>query len=244
MRKFFKFDCENNQKEITISGEDARHISRSLRMKGGDKVCVCNGTGYDIHCTIALIDRENVYLTVEGVEKGESEPKYGAVLFQALAKSDKMDTIVQKAVECGVTEIIPFESKYCIAKIGDGIKNKLNRWRKISLEAAKQCGRCIVPKISEPVSYAQAVLECSKGECSFICYEEERGLKLGSVAKPMKNEYRFMIGPEGGFSEEEIKFANENGVVSVGLGKRILRCETASSFVLACLCMENELRDY
>lgn len=243
MQKFFVFDCENDQKEITIGGDDAVHISRSLRMKIGDSLIVCDGRGNDFSCVIKSITASDVTLDVLSVTKSDAEPPYRAVLYQALAKSDKMDTIVQKAVETGVAKIVPFESRYCIAKIAGGAKNKLVRWRRIALEAAKQCGRGIVPEISEPVAFSEALEEAAKAQCPFICYEDEKTAKLGAVAPKGKKEYSFFIGPEGGFSEEEIAAAAQKGIPSAGLGKRILRTETASSFVLACLCMENELQN-
>ena len=243
MQKFFVFDCENDQKEIVISGDDANHISRSLRMKTGDALTVCDGRGNDFSCVIGSITKTDVTLEVLSVSKSASEPSYKATLYQALAKSDKMDAIVQKAVETGVARIVPFESRFCIAKIGDGAKNKLARWRRIALEAAKQCGRGIVPEISEPVTYREALEEAAKSECPFICYEDENTVLLGEAAPKGKKEYSFFIGPEGGFSPEEVADAARKGIPSAGLGKRILRTETASSFVLACLCMENELQN-
>lgn len=243
MQKFFVFDCEIDQKEICVTGDDANHISRSLRMRTGDALTVCDGKGNDFSCVIETITRDTVVLSVSGVSRSLSEPCYEAVLYQALAKSDKMDTIVQKAVETGVTKIVPFESRCCVARIGGGAGNKLARWRRIAHEAAKQCGRGIIPEICEPVDFRTAVDAAAESECAFICYEDEKTIPLGRVAVPGRKRYDFLIGPEGGFTPEEVSEANGRGIKSVGLGHRILRCETASSFVLACLCMENELRE-
>ena len=153
-----------------------------------------------------------------------------------------MDYVVQKAVEFGVAEIVPFESSRCIARVRDDRSGKkLERWRRIALEAAKQCGRGIIPRIGEPVGYAEA-LERAAGAAGekFICYENARGANITSLSRAA--EYSFFIGPEGGFSEEEIALAERKGIPAVGLGNRILRCESASGFVLACLCFIAELQ--
>ena len=240
MQKFFTNSRDIEQTELTLCGADARHICFSLRMAAGEKIVVCDGEGTDCLCELVRLTGETVTVRVIERRPSDTEPPYRAVLYQALAKGDKMDYIVQKATEFGVTEIVPFESARCIARIKEGKEKKTARWQRIAEEAAKQCGRGRIPRVCDPVEYRRAVgRAASDGGKMFVCYENERTRSISSVGKCAS--YSFFIGPEGGFEEEEIRFAEAAGAVTVGLGNRILRCESASGFVLACLSFMNEL---
>ena len=154
-----------------------------------------------------------------------------------------METLIQKAVECGVSEIVPFASEHCVVKLdAQGGKKKQERWQKIAHSAAEQSGRGIVPTVREPIPFAQAVREAAQAQVRFLCYEGERSQTMGEVLTPQAESIAFLIGPEGGFSQKEVVLAKEAGLPSVGLGKRILRTETASTFVLSALVFHYELQ--
>ena len=241
MQRFFISGREIEQNELVITGDNARHISYSLRMAPGELIAVCDGAGNDCICEITSITRDAVYARVTERKRCEAEPPYRAVLYQSLAKGEKMDLIVQKATEFGVSEIVPVESARCIARIREGgAEKKIARWSRIAEEAAKQCGRGVIPVIADPMSFADAVERASGSPgCSFICYENERTRSVRDLARSA--EYSFFIGPEGGYEESEAAAAASAGIVPVTLGRRILRCESASGFVLACLSCLNEL---
>ena len=234
---------DDGSKTVMICGEDALHIVRSLRMKAGEKLDVCDMTRREYSCVITEVG-ETVFADVVSEKDSDTEPPYTAVLYQALVKGDKFDTVVQKAVECGVTKIIPVLTDRCVVRLDKkGAAKKAERWQRIALEAAKQCGRSIIPVIGELMTFKEAVDDAAKADIPLFCYEAERGYTLSEALAGAKQqpEISVFIGSEGGFSVSEAEYAENHGLKSVGLGKRILRTETASSFVLACLCYEFEL---
>ena len=230
---------EINGSVAVITGEDAKHISRSLRMKLGDEVTVCDGEMTDYKGVITGFTSDTVQLEITSKERSGSEAPYKARLFMALPKSDKMELIIQKAVELGVYQIVPFLSERCISRPdgASGVK-KVERWNKIALGAAQQSGRGIIPTVHGIVSYKEALEMAKDDEARFICYEceEENGLYqklLGMNEKEKCGRISFFVGAEGGFSREEVELAKGCSIASVTLGKRILRCETAPMFVLS-----------
>ncbi len=229
---------------ITLEGESAQHISRSLRMSAGERIVVCDTEKNEYECVLESFSASTVTAKIEDVRRSVSEPGYRVTVYQACPKSDKMDTIVQKAVELGAYEIVAFMSDRCIARYDSkGFEKKCERWQKISLEAAKQSGRGYVPIVRWLPDLKSAVGQMTKGGAAFMCYEDESALTLKEYVRENGNEDRFsfLIGPEGGFSEKEAEYCRQNGVSTVGLGKRILRTETASGYVLSCLSYEKEL---
>lgn len=233
---------------VTISGEDAHHISRSLRMAAGEKIVVCPSDGSDCgrvehHCVLTRFDGTTVDACVEQTLPCRGEPPYFVRLYVALSKADKLETVIQKAVECGASEIIPFVSARCIVKPGDGEEKKQLRRQRIAAEAAKQCGRGLIPHVALPISYAAMLREASGADLPLFCYEDEQALTLpAAVARTeMVRTVSLVVGSEGGFSPEEAAAARDAGLVPVGLGARILRCETAPVFALACLSYALEL---
>lgn len=239
MQRFFVNSRDIDQNELVLTGNNAKHISFSLRMAPGERIVVCDGKGTDYLCEISRFTSDSVFCHVIERFPNKAEPPYRAVLYQALAKGEKMDYIIQKAVEFGVSEIVPFESSRCIAKLREGTaEKKIVRWQRIAEEAAKQCGRGFIPTVYEPMSFARAISSCGEG-VAFMCYESEEQCSISELEKAEK--YSFFIGPEGGFSREEVEQTRAAGILSVSLGKRILRTESASGFVLACLSYKNEL---
>ena len=247
MQKFFVRASDIADGYVTVAGSDGLHISRSLRMAKGDALTVCDMQRREYDCVIEDFvgsRRTDVLLKITGVRESDTEPPCSITVYQALPKADKMDFIVQKAVELGAAAVIPVLSERIVSRPDErSLDKKLARWRRISKEAAVQCGRGTLPEIGAALSCEDALDAMSGYDLSFLCYEGEgvtplpeviSGLKGGSVA--------FMIGAEGGFSAAEVSAAAGKGIPLAGLGKRILRCETASGFVLSCLAYETELR--
>lgn len=252
MPRFFvpkeNFDFENNK--VSIIGEDARHISFSLRKAVGDRITVSNGVDAEYECVLERFENEKVFCRIESAKELETEPPFIAKIYQALPKGDKLDTIIQKSTECGASLIGTFESEFCIAKEkSDSAERKLERRRRIAYEAAKQCGRGKIPEVCATVDFKTAVREASKADIPIFCYEGDGTAPLGELLRYSRKkidgkkcpEISVIIGSEGGFSPEEANFAKENGMLMAGLGRRILRCETVAGFVLACLVYELEL---
>ena len=224
---------------VVINGEDASHISRSLRMKTGDALTLCDMNNTDYFCVIESIDSDSVTVRVREKGRSKSEMPCRTVLYQAVAKGEKMDVIVQKAVELGVCEIVPVESERCVAKIPpDAEEKKIRRWQKIAKEASGQCGRGVIPRVMPKMSYAEAVKRMKQSPLALLCYEGENTVPLGTLFDLDENapaEISFFIGPEGGISPDEVRLALENGIRACGLGPRILRTETASSYMLSAI---------
>ncbi len=237
MPKFFLPNELFGGDTVTFDGQTARHVAYSLRMAVGDEITLCDMSGNKYDCVIEAFTKESVTAKVLSSEKAPGEPPCKIILFQALAKGEKMDYIVQKATELGVCEIVPFESQNCIAKSDKkGDLAKTERRIKIAIDAAGQCGRGRIPEISETVSFKEALGKLSECELGFLCYEGEGTLPLKELLpKDSPLEIAFMIGPEGGFSKSEVQTARELGISLAGLGKRILRTETASLYVLSSL---------
>ena len=240
MHHFFVEPSQIQEKEIRITGSDVNHIKNVLRMKPGEQICIC--TGQDINeyfCEIRVIEADEVVADVLEVWKSEKELESRIVLFQGLPKSDKMELIIQKSVELGVSEIVPVSTARTVVKL-DAKKeqSKLKRWAGISESAAKQSGRMIVPEISSVMSLKEALQYAQNLDVKMIPYELAKGMAhtreiMGGI-QPGQTVGIF-IGPEGGFEEKEIQMAMECGVQPVTLGRRILRTETAGLVTLAML---------
>ena len=232
--------------QVSIVGKDAHHVARSLRMAVGEEITVCDTDGREYLCQIASFDEDiEVIAKIISVSESENEPKIYIRLFQALPKGDKLDTIIQKAVECGASEIIPFQSERCVVKIKDAAEDrKTERRRRIAVEAAKQCRRSRLPDVCSAISFENAIELATESDLCLFCYEGEGTLPLGEILRScstLPRSVSIVVGSEGGFSEAEARLAAEKGATMTGLGKRILRTETASGFVLACLVMVSEL---
>lgn len=242
---------------ISITGDDAHHISRSLRMAAGEHVTVSDMRGNEYDCVLEKFLDGCVRARIDVSRISDAEPKFRAHLYQAIPKGDKLDSIIQKSVECGVFSVTTFESERCIVKESVTDEKRLLRRQRIALEAAKQSRRGIVPQIYPTISYKQMLDEASRSDIRLFCYEGEGTQPLGHVLKGVSSALRartgctpcgdepvsisVVIGSEGGFSPLEAKTALDRGFSLVGLGKRILRTETASAFVLSCIVYESEL---
>lgn len=241
MQRFFVTPEAVTAGTVRIHGADAHHIAYSLRMRKGDFLSVCLPDKRLLSCTITDFGDGFVLARIDGESICTSEPPYRVRLYQALPKGDKMETIVQKAVECGVFSITPFESSRCIAKAGNAPEKKRERLGRIALEAAKQCGRGMLPEVRPILSFDAMLQEASQASIPLFCYEAEGTEPLGTLLRRRGDDITVVIGAEGGFSPEEASEAERHGMLLCGLGPRILRCETASGFVLAALSFCREL---
>lgn len=221
------FTNEINEDNITITGSDANHIGRSLRMKKGEEITICcNGTDYN--CVINSITPDTVYLDLISKNICAAEPNVNVTLFQAVPKTDKLEYIIQKSVELGVSRIVPVLTRRCVSRPDEkDFLKKLPRLQKIAEQAAKQSGRGIIPEITPLVDYKKALGMMSELERTVILYEEQGGISFRDVDFHDVKTVGLVVGSEGGFDSEEAEAAVRSGAVRVWLGKRILRCETA-----------------
>lgn len=250
MPRFFIQREQVFEDTIRLRGEDAHHIARSLRMAVGDSLTVCDMQGREYECTIESFDEDReVLVHICSSAQSEREPRCRMTVFQALPKGDKLDTVIQKAVECGAYSVVPFESERCVVRVKtEAEARKTERRQKIAAEAAKQCGRSVIPQVTPTVSFDEMLSQASKCDVRLFCYEGDGTETLGVVLKSFQEKLletdttvSVVIGSEGGFSQKEVERAKESGLVPIGLGKRILRTETASGFVLSCLVYVTEL---
>ena len=225
--RYPRFFTENiSDTAAVLSGDDAKHAIQVLRMREGDYAVICDGSGYDYLSQLEHAGSECVFNVLEKT-RNEAEPSVHVRLFQAMPKSDKMEFIVQKAVECGVCEIIPFFSKRCVSRPDKKqMQKKTERYRRIAYEAAKQCGRGIIPTVGEAVEFSD-VINMYSAENTGILFYECAELPLKEAVTQFKTNIDIIIGSEGGFEEVEAAKLSEQGYIPVSLGKRILRCETA-----------------
>ncbi len=222
---------------IRITGEDAHHITHVLRTRIGEGLTVCDEVGM-VYETELVQPGAEVLLRVLESHPADTEPPYRATVYQGLAKGDKMETVIQKAVEIGASVIVPVATSRAVVKLDEkDARRKVERWQKIAHEAAKQCGRGIIPTVAPVMTFKEAVQDAAKADLPLFCYEGDGTRSVTALCREtaMPKTISLFIGPEGGFSEEEAAFAGEAGMRLCGLGKRILRTETASGVVLACL---------
>ena len=231
MPRFFINTSKVNEASICIEGDDARHIARALRMAVGDVITVCDENGTEYEAELTKIRDEACEARIISSCASKSEPGYKITLFMAYPKGDKLETVIQKAVELGAHRIVPFESSRCIKRPAkDKAEQRTERLTKIAEAAAKQCGRATLPSVSLPLFYKEAIELGAKADLPIFCYEGESAQSLKEVLKTAKKEtatISVVVGSEGGFSEDEARFAEEAGFKIANLGPRILRCETA-----------------
>ncbi|MGN0651051.1 MAG: 16S rRNA (uracil(1498)-N(3))-methyltransferase [Oscillospiraceae bacterium] len=234
-----RFFTENIDETAVVSGEDAKHISQVLRMRGGDFAVLCDGRGRDYLCRLSHVGAECVFDVLESAPN-PAEPTIYVRLFQAMPKGDKMDFIVQKAVECGASEIIPIMTKRCVSRPdAKQLAKKTERWNRIAYEAAKQCGRGIIPKVGETADIS-ALKNMLSPDNTGILFYECAFLPLKKAVGEIKRNVDIVIGSEGGFEPAEAEALAAAGFIPVSLGKRILRCETAP---IAALCVLMNITD-
>lgn len=248
MQRYFVAPEQFGPEQVTIDGEDARHIAKVMRGKAGDKLIVSDGVSREALAEISSIEIGEIIVDIlESLEMAH-EPRIKITVAQSLPKGDKLETVIQKCTEIGAVAFAPFLSERTIVQYDERKENKrLERWRKICKEAAEQAHRNIVPAVHAPLSWKLLLQSFCDYDAVYFCYEKEEGLQLRSAAAPWLSalapespgRVMIVVGPEGGFSPEECHAAEEAGAVPVGLGRRILRCETAGMVAAACILYES-----
>lgn len=251
MPKFFVNEEQINNQEIKIQGTDVNHIKNVLREKIGSELIICNEkTGQDYLCEIKEIKEENIICNIKEKLLNNAESNIKVTIMQGLPKADKMELIIQKSVELGVNNIIPIEMKRCVVKLKDKDKiKKIERWQKISVVAAKQSGRNIIPEINQVENLKNICETFENYDIVLLAYENEKENTIKNELKQLKEKNQnknedvkiaILIGPEGGITEEEVEIAKKKGAKIITLGKRILRTETVALNVLSIIMYELE----
>ena len=246
MQQFFVEDTQVGREFITITGADVNHIKHALRMKTGEKIRVSSKSGADYFCVITELAEHFVQADILKEEAASTELSGKIYLFQGIPKGTRMEFVIEKAVELGVYEIIPVDMKYCVVKL-DKKKEaaRISRWQKLAEAAAKQSKRSRIPNIHSVLSFQEAFAYASQYDICLLPYENAKGMQtakeaLQSIKKG--NSISVMIGPEGGFSEEEISIAKDS-MQMISLGRRILRTDTAGIAILSMLMLKFEMEE-
>ena len=240
MYQFFVEEEQVHSDSISITGGDVNHIKNVLRMKNGEKIRVSSKSGQAYFCHISSILDDEVIAAIDSADETGTELDNHIVLYQGLPKGDKMELIIQKAVELGVSEIVPVAMKNCVVKLDEKkAAKKLQRWQAIAESAAKQSKRTVIPTVKQPVTYREALKIASELDITLVPYENERGMDATrEIMGQLKagQTIGVVVGPEGGFAPEEIALVDEHATMHrISLGRRILRTETAGLAALAML---------
>ena len=231
MTRLFVDEVLSDQRTLELNEEDSHYISQVLRMRTGEEITVVDGMGLEYLCSVSEIGKKKVILDVGEGRENKSEPPFKVTLFQSVSKGERMDLTIQKATELGVYEIVPVLSERCVVKLDKDTKGKIDRWQKIALEASRQSGRGIVPKVTSPMNFSEAIDKIESFDLALFPWEEETEKGLKSALREFKGErIALFVGPEGGYEQKE---ADD--------GPRILRTETAGSAVLAMIVYETEI---
>lgn len=239
MYRFFVPEENLREKQIVIQGDDVNHIKNVLRMPVGERVTISCGKGVDYVCSIAKLGEHEIVLDIQEKQPVKTELPVEIILFQALPKKDKMELVIQKAIELGVSRVVPVKAKRCVVKLDDKKEEKkITRWQAIAEAAAKQSGRGIIPEIHSVLGFEQALAMAEKLATVLIPYElcenmtdSVQAMKKAAAGKSIG----IFIGPEGGFERSEVEQAIDHGAIPISLGKRILRTETAGLAALSVL---------
>ena len=247
MQHFFADPSCVDGEQIRLTGSDVNHMKNVLRMKPGEEVWVSDGEGMDYFCSVEGYEEKEAVLRVVKKEVSQTELASRLILFQGLPKGDKMEWIVQKAVELGAYSIVPFAAKRSVVKLDQKkAGKKRERWQAIAKGAAEQSKRGIVPQVQDVMSFQEAMNYAKELDVVLVPYELQEGMKATeaviSKIEPGQSVGIF-IGPEGGFDESEIEQAKEAGAIPITLGKRILRTETAGLTTLSILMYHLECRE-
>ncbi len=245
MYQFFVADAQIADGAVTIEGSDVNHIRSVLRMRCGERVRVSTDSGKNYYAVLSDLSGQTVRAKLDG-EAEDTELPCRISLFQGLPKGDKMELIIQKAVELGVYEVVPVAMRHCVTRLdGKKAETKVARWQKIARNAAEQSKRSRIPTIQMPLEFSAAVDRAGSLDVLLLPYENERGMRATREAlealEPGQSVGIF-IGPEGGFAESEIALADQAGMRRISLGSRILRTETAGIAALSILMYQIESR--
>ena len=210
-----------------ITGEDAAHITKALRMSVGEVITLCDRSGKEHLCKIEKINSDGVTVRISSSEQCSHEPDIEVTLYFSLTKGDKPETVIQKSVELGVHTIVPVMTQRCVSRPDSkSADKKIQRYRKIALQAAMQSHRGIIPMVRELTELKDAASELKQYDKAIMFYEGG-GESLRALIGPEDKRIAIFIGPEGGFDEKEVTMLTDSGAALATLGKRILRAETA-----------------
>ena len=236
MARFFVPKKNIRDGRASVGGGELEHMRRVLRLGPGDRVVLFDDDGSEHEGTLAAYRADSAEIAIARSYRPERDSPLAITLAQALGKGDKLDLVVEKATELGVNAIMPFVCRRTVPQFGaDASRRRAERWRRIALAAAKQCGRTRVPEIHEPVDFGDIVRRADAAALKLLFWEGERTLGLKALDEQTARPASLFIavGPEGGFAPEEVGMATESGFHSVGLGRRILRTETAAIAAVA-----------
>ena len=237
MHRFFTNEIQPNT--AVVRGDDVKHIAKVLRLRAGDRVQLCDGNGRECEAVIRSVSPDAVTFDTESWREARSEPRAKITLFQCLPKAGKMETIIQKCVELGVCCFVPVQSERCVVVLKPPYEGRIERWQRVSEEAAKQSRRGVIPTVSLPVSPDK--LDFAGFDTVLVAFENEQTVSLkAALREGCGTRIAIVIGPEGGFSDMEIGILAQKGARSVSLGTRILRTETAGMAMAAQILYEVE----
>lgn len=250
MQRYFVPPAQIGDSSVTLLGDDARHLATVMRAKPGDEFVVCDGSGDELLAKAETIEPGRIEAAILSRVPSRAEMAWKITVAQSLPKGDKLETVIQKGTEAGAFAFQPFLSQRTIVQYDERKEAKrIDRWRKIAKEAAEQAHRGLVPEIRPVLSWKQLVGTFEGFDLVLLCYEEEG--RRGSGLRPALNAFKdgfaggreprvlLVVGPEGGFAPQEAEQAEASGAVPVGLGRRILRTETAALVALSCLAYES-----
>lgn len=232
---FFVSSSDINNGIVSFSREDSKHIAVVLRMQEGEEITICDDNSHKHICVLSSVLKDSVTANIIYTEEYSNQPSASVAVYAGLSKGDRFDYLIQKCVECGVSEIIPFISDRCIARpTTSEYEKKRIRFQRIADEAVNQSKRSCRVNIHSIVSFKEAVAMAASHKTSLFLYENENKTSLSTILNNSDNkDYSVFTGPEGGFSDAEVQFALSSGMEVVSIGPRILRCETAP---VAALC--------
>jgi 16S rRNA (uracil1498-N3)-methyltransferase len=242
MHRFFIDKANIEGSHARIFGEDVDHIAKVLRLREGNELRLCDGECREWSARIVSIGKKAVLAELIASIEVHTEPDCRITLYQGIQKAGKFETVVQKGVELGVCAFVPFNCERAVAKPWSAQDKRQDRYARVAMEAAKQCGRGIVPQVAPPISFDELCERSGRHELTLLLWEEEkeRSLKDALVAAPNATDIAVIVGPEGGISKEEAKALSDCGAVSVSLGSRILRTETAGPAAAAMILYEKD----
>lgn len=228
MTRFFVTMEQIQRDFLVLTGENAAH-AKVLRLKAGEQVLICDGSGNECICTISDVSPNQLSLVVNNRQESATEPKVKASIYMAFSKGDKLEHVIQKATELGAYEIVAFPSSRCVSRPDEkSLAKKLERWQKIAVSAAEQSGRGYIPKVQTVESYKAALQRAAEADKAILFYENERATTLKmALEEDSYASISLLTGPEGGLEPKEVEMAKEMGLHICTLGSRILRCETA-----------------
>jgi 16S rRNA (uracil1498-N3)-methyltransferase len=229
MRRFFLEEIDESAEKAEVTGEEFLHLKKVLRLGPGDNAAIFNGKGLELFGRIESIGQRSAIISIEGRNEKVVESALDLVLLQGLLKGDRPEFIVQKATELGLTGICFYTTARTVPRVdGEGAEKKLIRWKKAAIEAAKQCGRTTLPRITLASGLKEAV-QGSEAELKLLLWEKEGTASLGKRLEGRNpRSAALLVGPEGGLSEDEAMLAEGAGFLKAGMGPRILRAETAA----------------